>query len=155
MIKKVIMGIIFLIFTSFFIYFAYFVVKDIPNNTATINLKVGEKNYLVEVAKTSQEREKGLAKFDSIENNQGMLFIFDTPGTYSIWMKDMKFNIDIIFLDENKKVINIFPNVKFESYKSPFDYEEFKPDFPAKYVIELKEGEVKENGVKVGDRLNF
>lgn len=150
----------FLLFLLFFLvisFFAFYFVDNVsnPERISKLNTTVGTKNYELYLAKTSQEIEKGLARFDQIKNNEGMLFVFETPGTYSFWMKDMKFSIDIIFLNEEQKVINTFPNVKFESYQSPFDYETYKPDFPAKYVIELKEGEIKENGIKVGDRVEL
>lgn len=146
---------IFLTIFLIFLGFGYFFLNKVNNAEEISKIKVGTKDYNLYISKTSQQLEKGLARFDEIKDNEGMIFIFDTPGTYSFWMKDMKFNIDIIFLDENKKVVNIFPNVKFDTYKSPYDYENFKPDYESKYVIELKEGEIKANGIKVGDMVEF
>lgn len=145
-----------IIFFSFIIgYFGHFFILSVSNGSEKIDIKIGEKNYQLEVAKTSEQLQKGLAKFDKIENNQGMLFIFDTPGRWSIWMKDMKFNIDIIFLDENKKVVTIFENVKFETHQNVYQYRKYQPDYDSKYVIELKEGEIKNNKIKLGDTINF
>ena len=70
-------------------------------------------------------------------------------------MKGMKFNIDIIFLDQNKIVVDLYKNVKFQDYKNPYDYETYKPNFNSKYTIELKEGEIEKNGVKLGDYIDF
>ena len=70
-------------------------------------------------------------------------------------MKDMKFNIDIIFLDENHKIVSLFKNVKFIDYKNPRDYEIYQPDFNSKYVIELKAGEIENRGIKTGDTIEF
>src|ERR1035437_3888199 len=61
------------------------------------------------LAKTSQEQEVGLAKFNMIDKNQGMLFIFSKQDYYSFWMKNMKFPIDIIFINKNV-IVDIFQN---------------------------------------------
>lgn len=153
--NKLIFGILVLTLTAFFIYFGNFVVNEIGQGEEIKNIKIGEKTYKLEVVKTSQELEKGLAKFESIKDDQGMLFIFDTPGRWNIWMKDMKFNIDIIFLNENKEVVTIFKNVKFETHENPFEYRKYQPDFDSKYVIELKEGEIAQNKIKIGDKIDF
>jgi len=121
----------------------------------TTPAKIGQNDYRLYVVNSFEDMQKGLARFDRIEKDQGMLFIFETPGRYSFFMKDMKFDIDIIFLNETSQVINIFQNVKKDSYKGPFDYESYKPDSPAKFVIELNAGEVLQNKLKIGDKVNF
>jgi len=56
-----------------------------------------------EIAKTEEERARGLMFRDRLGENEGMLFIFEEPDFYSFWMKNMKFPIDIIWLSEEKK----------------------------------------------------
>lgn len=153
--NKLIFGILVIILTGFFIYFGNFVVTEVGQNSEKREIRIGEKNYQLEIVKTSQELEKGLSKFETIKNNQGMLFIFETPGRWNIWMKDMKFNIDIIFLNEKKEVVTIFKNVKFETHQNVYEYRKYQPDFDSKYVIELKEGEIAENKIKLGDKIEF
>lgn len=131
------------------------IVPEQKPNLINTTAKIGEDSYELYIVNSSEDMQKGLARFDRIEKNQGMLFIFDEPGRYTFFMKDMKFDIDIIFLDEMGKVINIFQNVKKESYRGPFDYEAYKPYEPAKFVVELVAGEVNQNKLKVGDRINF
>ena len=137
------------------IYFGYvFVYKiNVPDNKVKITLN--KKEYNLDIARTDEERSRGLAKFESIKDDEGMLFIFDSPGRYSFFMKDMKFNIDIIFLDVNKKVVDMYKNVKFQDYKNPYDYETYKPNFNSKYTIELKDGEIENSGLKIGDYVDF
>ena len=136
-------------------YFGYLFIYKINISDSQIKVVINQKEYLLNIAKTDEERSRGLAKFDTIKENEGMLFIFDVPGRYSFYMKDMKFNIDIIFLDQNKKVVDLYKNVKFQDYKNPYDYETYKPNFNSKYTIELKEGEIEKNGVKLGDYIDF
>jgi uncharacterized membrane protein (UPF0127 family) len=62
------------------------------------------------LAETSQDQAIGLAKYNKLEQNQGMLFLFDKGDFYSFWMKDMKFPIDIIFIQDNK-VVDVFNSV--------------------------------------------
>jgi uncharacterized membrane protein (UPF0127 family) len=153
--NKFLIGVLFIGFTAFIVYFANFVMVDVSQKNEIKNIKIGEKEYKLEVVTTSEDLRKGLSKFENIEEYQGMLFIFDTPGRWSIWMKDMKFNIDIIFLNEKKEVVTLFKNVKFENHKNVFEYRQYIPDYDSKYVIELKEGEIEKNKIKIGDIITF
>jgi uncharacterized membrane protein (UPF0127 family) len=65
-------------------------------------------------------------------------------------MKDMKFPIDMIWLDENKEVIHIEKDVKPETFP-----ESFGPNKNAKYIIEIKANRVDQIGLSVGDILEF
>jgi uncharacterized membrane protein (UPF0127 family) len=148
-----------LTFIIFFFQFSTLTGYRIENYSVTtqdtVKIIVGKKDYNLFIAKTYNEVTNGLAKFDKINENEGMLFIFDTPGNYTFFMKDMKFNLDIIFIDETFKVVQINQNVKKETYRSPRDFEAIKPDAPIKYVIELNEGEVSKNKLKVGEYVNI
>jgi uncharacterized membrane protein (UPF0127 family) len=69
------------------------------------NVRIGEKVIKAEVRDTDAGRSLGLSGKESLKANEGMLFIFDTPTTYGFWMKDMKFAIDIVWLDPNKRIV--------------------------------------------------
>lgn len=143
------------ILTSILLFFGYNFLFKVNLNDERSAVKIGNKEYFLDVARTDEEKRKGLAKFENIKDNEGMIFIFDTPGRYSFYMKDMKFNIDIIFLDQNKKVVDLFKNVQFKDYKNPYDYEVYKPNYDSKFVIELKAGEIDRSGIKPGDKIDF
>ncbi len=81
------------------------------------------------------EREKGLGSRVELASGRGMLFIFDDRGEHCFWMKDMKFPIDIVWLDETKTIIAKEVNVSPETYPRSFC-----PGQPSKYVIEVKSG---------------
>ena len=61
----------------------------------------------VELADTVEKRMLGLMYRDELNEDKGMIFIFDEPGVHKFWMKNVKFPIDMIFLDINDKVVYI------------------------------------------------
>ena len=105
-----------------------------------------------ELAETDEERALGLMFRQEINPDQGMLFIFKEEGIYPFWMKNMKFSIDILWLDRGKRIIHIEENI-------PPCPEEPCPTYshqlPAAYVLELKAGSVAKNQLKLLDKLEF
>ena len=79
-----------------------------------------------------------------------MLFVFDRDGNYGFWMKDMKFPIDIIFADAQKKIIMIYHNVQPDSYPKVF-----YPNAPARYVLETPAGFADLNKINIGVQMKF
>lgn len=102
------------------------------------------------VAQSTEERQKGLSGRSDLGDNEGMLFIFEKPGLYRFWMKDMNFAIDIIWLDESLKVVSIKGGVEPSSYP-----EVFRPSEPAKYVLEVNAGFALRNKVQIADQAVF
>ncbi len=104
----------------------------------------------LEHAKTQQEQTVGLSKYDSYDDTKGMLFIYDTSHKACIWMRDMKFPIDIVWLDENKTIVQIEVDVDPNTYPKNFCSEK-----PAQYVIELNRFVSEYAHLKVGQQLQF
>lgn len=102
------------------------------------------------VADTDALREQGLSGREPLGKNQTMLFIFDNDSRSGFWMKDMKFSIDIVWLDVSKKVVTIKDNASPESYP-----EVFYPTSPARYVLELDAGRASELGIAPGTTLQW
>lgn len=127
---------------------------------AVVGIKSVEKNQIdidfgsvnlekIELANSEQSRAKGLSGRNSIEGNQAMLFVFDEASLDKcFWMKDMNFAIDMIWLDESKKVVDIKRDVTPDTYPKSFC-----PSKPAKYVLEVQAGLSKQAGVGVGSQL--
>ena len=95
-----------------------------------------------EIADNEDLRRKGLADRLGIEDNYAMLFV---------WMKDMKFSIDIIWINEKKRIVHVQHSVKSDAEP----YEKYKPPVPAKYVLEVKAGVAKRASVTVGSVVKF
>jgi len=121
----------------------------------TKQIVIGTKEYKINLTQTEEDRKKGLAVFDSLTANEGMLFSFDQEDYYVFWMKEMKFNIDIIFLDKDKKVLDVFENVKAEPGVQDMDLKTYSSKLKSQFIIELKEGETRKNGIKPGDTVLF
>ena len=102
----------------------------------------------VDVADSVKEIKTGLSGRTTLETGQGMLFIFDKPDFYGMWMKDMNFPIDIIWIDENLQIIDIKTQVLQKSYS-----EIFYPAQKALYVIEVNAGFSELNNIKIGDKV--
>ena len=88
---------------------------------------IAGKELKLNIASTPQARAKGLSGRATLERNQGMLFLFTAPGVYGFWMKDMKFPIDIIWLND-RKVVDLTPNVPVPVKGQPLEsYVPLKP----------------------------
>ncbi len=104
----------------------------------------------VEVAQTKSSRELGLSGRVSMGNDEGILFVFDTPGKYGFWMKDMNFPLDIIWINENGLVVDIERNLTPGSYPKTFINE-----IDATYVLEINAGLAKEFGLFLGSKVKI
>lgn len=116
----------------------------------TATLVSGSYEYTLEIVASKAAQAKGLGGRESLAQDHGMLFVFDKPAKQCFWMKDMRFSIDIIWLDSAKKVTSKVPNVSPDSY--PMQY---CGDATTKYVIELNAGEAKRAGIKLGNILQL
>ncbi len=104
--------------------------------------------YYLDAARTSAKQEKGLGDREKLRFNAGMIFIYDNTANRCFWMKDMRFSIDIIWVDDTKKVTAIEHNVNPKTYPDAFCHD-------AQYVIELNAGEAKKADLKQGQQLTF
>ncbi len=126
-----------------------------PVSRDSTTVTIGKLNVNAKIAANTKDRQKGLSIYDSLPLDQGMLFVFDKSDSYIFWMKDMKFAIDIIWIDENKKVVEIAKNVPAEPGKNDLQLKQYKPASPAKYVLEVNAGLSDLNNVATGDIASF
>lgn len=111
---------------------------------------IAGKNLKVEIADTEEKRNGGLSGRKNLLEDSGMLFVFEVPAKYSFWMKDMKFPLDLIWIDENKKIIAVSKNISPDTYPTSFS-----PSEPVKYVLEVNAGWTERNGVGAGNVVEF
>ena len=98
------------------------------------------------VADTPSLQEKGLSGRTSLGPNDGMLFLFPEPGFHRFWMKNMKIPIDIIWLDANRRIVDVWENATPESYP-----ETREPRSVSLYVLEVNAGFYKKHKLNNGN----
>lgn len=123
---------------------------------ASPTVSINNKTISVEIAKTSEERKKGLSERSSLDPNSGMLFIFDDKSTtQTFWMKGMLIPLDIIWID-NDKIIRIDKNVAAPTANTPDGkIKTYSAGRPVDYVLEVNAGFSDSNSIKIGDIVNF
>ena len=120
------------------------VIADAPLKTA--QLKIGSHAITVEVAASEPEREKGLMFREKLGKNAGMLFIFEEPGYYAMWMKNTLIPLSVAFVDANGVILNI-------EDMAPQTLEAHQAAGPARYAIETNVGWFAEKRLKPGDKV--
>ena len=141
-----------IIFGLFLIVIASFAFYQFNNNqTAQVkaNGKVTIGNHIinVEVVKDPKAQQIGLTKYPALKEDQGMLFVFDRPDSYGFWMRDMKFPIDIIWVDNNYNIVDVKENAEPCADKC----EVYSPGKEAMYVLEVNIN----SGIMPGDRVEI
>ena len=106
-----------------------------------------------DVPTTSELMSKGLAVKNQLKENEAMLFIFEEPAKHSFWMKDMKFPIDIIWLDSARKVVHIERNL--QPCASVFFCTGYSPSADSQYVLETVAGFAQRHNVNMGSDIDF
>jgi uncharacterized membrane protein (UPF0127 family) len=107
----------------------------------------------VEVMVKDEDRAMGLMFRPSLALDRGMLFIFDPPPDFhTIWMKNCKFPIDIVWLDDDKKVVHVAESVPPCAAEPCAIYQPLRK---ASYVVELNAGQARREKATVGSTLSF
>jgi uncharacterized membrane protein (UPF0127 family) len=103
----------------------------------------------IQIAYTEFDRELGLMFRKSMNENQGMLFIFPDIGIRSFWMRNTLIPLDMIFVDSSKTILNIAKNT------TPYSDASYTSSGPAKYVVEVNGGYTDRHKITPGDRINW
>jgi len=111
----------------------------------------GNYSISVEIADNPEDRSQGLMFRESIPRNTGMLFVFEDEGIYSFWMKNVEFNLDMIWMDNSGEVVHIEENVPTCSEICP----SYTSPRRARYVLEVNAGYVNEINLLKGSIAEF
>lgn len=103
----------------------------------------------IQIADSREERMKGLMHYKELGENEGMLFIFEEEGRQSFWMKNTPISLDILFINEQKEIVDISFENKPYSLKSITSLEY------ALYVLEVNAGYCKNKNIEIGDKIIF
>ena len=108
-----------------------------------MKIEVNDKVYTVKLAVSPAEKKKGLQNVSKLDSDEGMLFIWETPQTVGMWMKDVLIPLDIIFINEDLEVISV--------YTGNPGSEVIAEEDNVAYVLELNA----DSGVKDGDEIEL
>lgn len=131
------------IFGSLFIFVGGYTYIQKEKEQCEAFVRFEETLLCVEIADTEQEKARGLSFRKGLEKNRGMLFIFDENTFPQMWMKDMKFALDFIWMDSEGVVIDIDENVTPDTYPQTVNAPTATP-----FVLEVSAGVVKEYGIE-------
>jgi len=138
-----------LIFLIFFIFMS----GCLDEESSKVIIDFGNGTEIIAtIAESSEDRSKGLMYKKALDDNTGMLFIFEKEGFYSFWMKNVMFPLDILWFDEELDIIHITEDIPpcnsetCEVYVSPN---------PSKYVLEVNSNFVRNHNINIGDRVSF
>ncbi len=142
--------IIFLIIIAGFILIKNYIPKKNVEVVTNHYLKIAGQKIKVDLALTAKEQEQGLSGRAGLNENEGMLFVFQNSLPNFFWMKDMNFPIDMIWISKDMKVVYIKKNATPESYPNAFG-----PNVNTKYVLEVVSGFSDKNNLKEGDSVEL
>ena len=116
-----------------------------PLSTITIN----NTQFIIEIAKTAQQRKKGLMFRKQLPITHGMLFVFSKNRYIPIWMKNTYIPLDILWINKKLKITHI------ESHTTPLSKKIIYPQKKAKYILEINAGLCEKYNIKVGSRCKL
>jgi uncharacterized membrane protein (UPF0127 family) len=112
----------------------------------TYPLKINGHNLRAEVANTDEDRRTGLMFRNSLAENQGMLFVYESEGRYAMWMKNTIIPLSVAFIDRKGIILNI-------EDMQPHTEDSHGSKGPAKYSLEMNQGWFKKRGINKGDKV--
>ncbi|MCX8029066.1 MAG: DUF192 domain-containing protein [Brevinematales bacterium] len=120
---------------------------ETKTNVVIINEK-GTFKLICEVAKKPEELAVGLMFRKDMKTNEGMIFLFPNDGYISFWMKNTYLPLAIVYIDNNKRVVDVF-------YPPPLSTKGVKPSKPSRFVLEILSNTAIDINLKRGDKVLF
>lgn len=126
-------------------------IKNISSLSQKIEkVEINNQFFKVGLANTVESRSQGLSGRQNLDQDSGLLFLFDKSDRYGFWMKDMNFPIDIIWIDEDGLIVHLEKNLKPETFPKVF-----LPKLPAISVLEINAGLIDKYKIKLGSKVTF
>lgn len=126
-----------------------------PVAVKSTQVKTGNLAITAEVATTPKIQSKGLSSRENLATHSGMLFVFEQEERFRFWMKEVKFPLDMIWIDGNKKIADITHSAQPEPGITENLLRIYQPASPVKYVFEVLGGTAAASGLRIGDSVEF
>lgn len=111
-----------------------------------VTLRIGEAELSAEIAATPAERAVGLSGRQQLDNDSGMLFVFERPLRPQFWMRDTGVPLSIAFIDDDNRIVEMFD-------MKPYSLRLYRPRKPVRYALEMQRGWFRAKRVAVGARV--
>lgn len=126
----------------------------LPNFSSSPTAEINKHKVNVKVARTIDEKKKGLSKIKTLKESDGMVFPFDTSAKYPFWMRDVEFPLDIIYI-QNDTIVDIIKNAQPQAGKDVSQIPVLTPKADANFVLEVVGGYTDKYKIKIGDKVKF
>ena len=124
-------------------------------DTYALRLGATPKLFIVECVVTPEARTRGLSGREALPPGHGMLFLFDEPAVQGMWMPDMRFPLDIVWLDAELRVVHVTEGAQpCPSEPTAANCPTYGSRFRAKYAIEMTAGQAGSYGFVPGLQLS-
>ena len=132
-----------------FLYNNYLFAESYIQNLEIINDSGVPIHYNVEVVKTYEDQKTGLMHRKNLEENKGMLFLFDSEKKASFWMKNTFISLDIIFINKDGSINTIYKNTK------PLSLKTLNSKGNVLAVLEINSGDTDKNSIGKKSYVNI
>ncbi|HTX43836.1 MAG TPA: DUF192 domain-containing protein, partial [Methanocella sp.] len=130
-------------------YLSAYVIGDEGDRVEFVNANGTVTTIYVEVADTPQAQQRGLMERASLDEHNGMLFVFSVDGPESFWMENTPLPLDMIFVNHELAIVDINHNA------TPYSRDVFTSKESCRYVVEVNGGFCDKYGIGVGDRMRI
>ncbi|MCC6643170.1 DUF192 domain-containing protein [Candidatus Peregrinibacteria bacterium] len=129
--------------------------QDLPVKKLVITSGKDRHEFEVEVASNEAQRKVGLMNRKALDENKGMLFIFQSQGYMNFWMKNTLIPLDMIFIDQDGIIQHIAKNARPCTEKDDRKCDLYNSAKPVKFVLEVNGGVADQKGIRIGDKVTW
>jgi uncharacterized membrane protein (UPF0127 family) len=110
---------------------------------------------VVETMRQQIDLTRGLMFRDALPPNRGMLFFYPKQQAHPHWMYQVKFPIDIVWMDRERRIVEMSPNTPPCPSKAAHECPSYGGQAPSRFVLEAGPGFIAKNGLQMGEKLDF
>lgn len=118
-----------------------------PSVVSSTNVTIGPKTFYADVADTDEKRARGLTQLSALSEDRALLMIYDYDNVWPISTKGLKFDVDIVWLDNNKRVLYLSKNAQPSAM--------YRPSGKSRYVLQMPGGSITKYNITVGKQVKF
>lgn len=127
----------------------------VNSQVLTIETVQGVRTFNLDIAQTEDQRKQGLMDRTVYPSDSAMLFVFDEPRYVNMWMKNTLIPLDMLMIDDNKHIVQIYADVPPCELENSDDCPLYTSSQPISYVVEINAGLSKQFGIDIGDTISF